>query len=73
MSLFRAIGAIARNLTTANALGCMGMLLMVMLGGYVLTKQYVHPWCALATPANRAPLIMQMLIRQWQIPCSFLA
>lgn len=44
VSLFRAIGALSRNLTLANALGTMVMLLMVMLGGFTLTKTYVHPW-----------------------------
>lgn len=44
VSLFRAIGAVSRNLTVANALGTLVMLVMVMLGGFVLTKPYVHPW-----------------------------
>ncbi len=44
VTLFRAIGALARNLVVANALGCLVLLLLLLLGGFVLTKEYIHPW-----------------------------
>ncbi|KAK9797350.1 hypothetical protein WJX73_000657 [Symbiochloris irregularis] len=76
VSLFRALGAIARNLTTANALGTMAMLLMVMLGGYVLTKQYVHPWYIWVYWINpyqygqRAFFINEFTAQRWLAPDS---
>ena len=36
--------SLARNLVVANALGCLVLLLLLLLGGFVLTKEYIHPW-----------------------------
>lgn len=46
VTLFRSIGALARNLVVANALGALVLLLLLLLGGFVLTKRYIHPWSA---------------------------
>ena len=44
ITLFRMIGALARNLVVANALGSLVLLVLVMLGGFSLSKHYIHPW-----------------------------
>jgi ABC-type multidrug transport system permease subunit len=44
VTLFRAIGSLARNIVIANALGTLILLLFLLLGGFVLTKEYIHPW-----------------------------
>jgi ABC-type multidrug transport system permease subunit len=44
VTLFRAIGSLARNLVVANALGALVLLLLLLLGGFVLTKAFIHPW-----------------------------
>ena len=61
ISLFRAIGSLARNIVVANALGSMALFCVILMGGFVLVKDNIHPWtCAvllpLATPAlSRGP------------------
>ena len=44
VSLFRAIGAIARNIVVANACGSMMLMAILMLGGFVLPRGQVHGW-----------------------------
>ena len=44
VTIFRMIGALARNLVVANALGALSLLVLLLLGGFVLTKPYVKPW-----------------------------
>lgn len=50
VTLFRAIGSLARNLVIANALGALVLLLLLLLGGFVLTKQYIHHWYDPSSP-----------------------
>lgn len=42
--LFRAIGALARDLVVANAIGSLALLAIMMMGGFVIPKASVHPW-----------------------------
>ena len=42
--LFRAIGALARDLVVANALGSLALLTIMLMGGFVIPKASVHPW-----------------------------
>ena len=42
--LFRAIGAVARDLVVANAVGSLCLLSIMMMGGFVIPKASVHPW-----------------------------
>ncbi|KAK9813535.1 hypothetical protein WJX73_005597 [Symbiochloris irregularis] len=44
MTLFRAIGGIARNLVVANACGSLILLGVLLMGGYVLAKPTIKPW-----------------------------
>ena len=44
ISLFRAIGGLARNIVVANALGSMMLFLVILMGGFVLVKPNIHPW-----------------------------
>lgn len=39
VTMFRAIGGIARNLVVANACGSLGLLCILLLGGFVLAKR----------------------------------
>ena len=42
--LFRAIGALSRDLVVANAVGSLALLAIMMMGGFVIPKASVHPW-----------------------------
>ncbi|KAL3144459.1 hypothetical protein ABBQ32_004202 [Trebouxia sp. C0010 RCD-2024] len=42
--LFRAIGALARDLVVANAVGSLSLLTIMLMGGFVIPKSFVHPW-----------------------------
>jgi hypothetical protein len=44
ISIFRAIGAIARNIVVANACGSMMLMIILMLGGFVLPRGQIHGW-----------------------------
>ena len=44
ITIFRTIGALARNLVVANALGALVLLTLLLLGGFVLSKHAIHPW-----------------------------
>lgn len=44
ISIFRAIGAIARNIVVANACGSMMLMAILMLGGFVLPRGQIHGW-----------------------------
>ena len=37
ISLFRAIGALSRNIVVANALGSMALFMLLLLGGFLLS------------------------------------
>ena len=41
VTLFRAIGALARDLVVANAVGSLSLLLIMMMGGFVLPRAEV--------------------------------
>ena len=65
ITLFRMIGALARNLVVANALGSLVLLVLVMLGGFSLSKHYIHPWwswaCELHPPFSPDDLLYLVL------------
>ena len=42
--LFRAIGALSRDLVVANACGSLALLTIMLMGGFVIPKSSVHPW-----------------------------
>lgn len=42
VTLFRAIGALARDLVVANAVGSLSLLLIMMMGGFVLPRAEVR-------------------------------
>jgi len=44
ISIFRAIGAIARNLVVANACGSLVLMLILMQGGFVLPRGEIRGW-----------------------------
>lgn len=44
ISIFRAIGAIARNLVVANACGSLMLMLILMQGGFVLPRGAIRGW-----------------------------
>ena len=51
ISLFRAIGSLARNIVVANALGSMALFCVILMGGFVLVKADIHPWtCVMLLP-----------------------
>ena len=61
VTLFRMIGALARNLVVANALGALALLVLLLLGGFVLTKAYVHHWWIWACEPLPSPLLTTRL------------
>ena len=57
ISLFRAIGSLARNIVVANALGSMALFCVILMGGFVLVKDNIHPWtCVLLLPVAKPAL-----------------
>lgn len=72
VALFRMMGALCRNIVVANAVGLMFMLGVFLLGGFVITKQVVHPWVVWLywiSPmqyAQRALLINEFTAQRWQ-------
>ena len=44
VTLFRTVGHLSRNIVVANAVGSLSLLAIMMLGGFVLTKEQIHPW-----------------------------
>ncbi|KAL0536436.1 hypothetical protein IC582_025385 [Cucumis melo] len=43
-ALFRLIGALGRNIIVANTFGSFALLTVLVLGGFVLARDDVHPW-----------------------------
>ncbi|KAK9829075.1 hypothetical protein WJX72_003763 [[Myrmecia] bisecta] len=76
ITLFRAIGSLARNLVVANALGSLSLLIIMLLGGFVLTPPQIHPWWIWGFWINplsylqRAILINEFTAPRWNIPSS---
>ncbi|KAK9865807.1 hypothetical protein WJX84_001141 [Apatococcus fuscideae] len=72
VSFFRMMGAICRNLVVANAVGLMMMLVILLCGGFVITKQNIHHWVVWLywiSPmqyAQRAFLINEFTSQRWQ-------
>ena len=69
--LFRAIGALARDLVVANALGSLSLLAIMMMGGFVIPKASVHPWVVWVywidplQYAQRAIIINEFTASRW--------
>ncbi|KAK9812481.1 hypothetical protein WJX73_003351 [Symbiochloris irregularis] len=72
VSFFRMMGAICRNITVANAIGLMLMLIILLTGGFVITKQSIHHWVVWLywiSPmqyAQRALMINEFTAGRWQ-------
>ncbi|KAL4578715.1 hypothetical protein LXL04_014844 [Taraxacum kok-saghyz] len=74
LSLFRLIAAVARTDVLANTLGAFVLLLILVLGGFVVTKDDTEPWMAwgfYASPmmyAQTALVINEFLDDRWSAP-----
>jgi ABC-type multidrug transport system ATPase subunit len=72
ISLFRAIGALSRNIVVANALGSLALFMLLLVGGFVLVKEQIHPWWIWGFWADplqfgtRALLINEFSAPRWQ-------
>lgn len=44
ISIFRSIGAMARNLVVANAVGAAFLMVVLICGGFVVPRQEMHGW-----------------------------
>lgn len=44
ISVFRALGAISRNLVVANAVGASFLMVVVILDGFVVPREQVRGW-----------------------------
>jgi len=47
VSLFRLIGSIGRSMVVTNTLGSFSLLVVFVLGGFIIAKRDIHPWCAI--------------------------
>ena len=69
--LFRAIGALSRDLVVANAVGSLALLAIMMMGGFVIPKASVHPWVVWVywidplQYAQRAIIINEFTASRW--------
>ena len=44
VNLFRLLGAIGRSLVVAYVIAWLFFLLILLLAGFTLNRQYIHPW-----------------------------
>ncbi|XP_050232688.1 ABC transporter G family member 32 isoform X2 [Mercurialis annua] len=44
ISLFRVIGSLGRNMIVANTFGSFAMLVVMALGGYIISREYIPSW-----------------------------
>ncbi|CAK9221411.1 unnamed protein product [Sphagnum troendelagicum] len=44
IGLFRFLGAFGRSMVIANTMGAFTILITFLLGGFVIAKEYIHPW-----------------------------
>ena len=44
VSLFRCTAVVTRNIVLANGVGMLMLLCTILLDGFVIIKQYIHPW-----------------------------
>lgn len=44
VTMFRLLGAIGRTLVVAYVIAWLMFLMVLLLGGFTLNKQYIHPW-----------------------------
>ncbi|KAG8091552.1 hypothetical protein GUJ93_ZPchr0012g20034 [Zizania palustris] len=44
LGLFRMMGAIARDMTIANTFGSSALLAILLLGGFIVPKEFIKPW-----------------------------
>ena len=49
VSLFRLIGSIGRSMVVTNTLGSFSLLVVFVLGGFIIAKRDIHPWCAVTS------------------------
>ena len=74
ISIFRAIGAIARNIVVANACGSLMLMIILMLGGFVLPRGQIRGWwiwgywAGLPAP-NSNPIIPNSIPLSPPFPC----
>jgi ABC-type multidrug transport system permease subunit len=44
LALFRVIGALTRNFDIANSYGSTALVVLLLLAGFILNKNHIHPW-----------------------------
>ncbi len=44
LALFRMVGALSRNYDIANSYGSTALIMLLLLSGFILTKNSIHPW-----------------------------
>ena len=68
ISIFRAIGAIARNIVVANACGASMLMIILMLGGFVVPRGQVHGWWIWFYWIGRPPCLLsvRLSVTPWE-------
>eukprot|EP00850_Spirogloea_muscicola_P018226 SM000165S02187 [mRNA] locus=s165:830:10558:+ [translate_table: standard] len=73
-AIFKVIGALARTMTIANTFGGFGLLVVLIMGGFVLAKPDIHPWwiwgywCSPLSYAQNALAVNEFLDPRWNGP-----
>jgi len=72
VALFRLIGALGRSMVVANTFGSFALLVVFVLGGFILSKQSIHPWwiwgywISPLSYAQNAIAVNEFLAPRWQ-------
>ncbi|KAL3696050.1 hypothetical protein R1sor_010126 [Riccia sorocarpa] len=74
LGLFRLIGALARNMVIANTFGSFALLIVLLLGGFILSKDNIHDywvwgyWISPLSYAQNAIAVNEFLDPRWSKP-----
>eukprot|EP01018_Ginkgo_biloba_P026516 Gb_28918 [translate_table: standard] len=74
LSIFRFIAALCRNMIVANSFGSFAILIMILLGGFIVSKDVIKGWWIWgywSSPlvyATNAAAVNEFLAKRWQKP-----
>ncbi|KAL2642603.1 hypothetical protein R1flu_010190 [Riccia fluitans] len=74
LALFRLIGALARTMVVANTFGSFALLVVLLLGGFILSKDSIHDywvwgyWISPLSYAQNAIAVNEFLDMRWNKP-----
>lgn len=68
ISLFRVIATASRNIVVANAGGMLLLLCVFLMNGFVIRREFIHPW--VIWYARCSTLVLQTVSTMVYLPCT---